>query len=190
MYIGEEGLDISDCVSSDSTIGWWASAAQISTTAPTKTISLYGRVPSFTVAPSDFFGYTGNWYLLNADGTTVKKDNSGVPIRAFIVADPCLDMSIWDMDTNSDVPGRSVPLGEHLTFLIKTNMIINPVDRPNANPATDGFINVRVKDETGAMLDTLYDSGSTLHSLLNQYIGQQPRFWPNGGGTPVYQLGN
>ena len=88
VFIGEEGLNLThalngattgggvayrlDQAPGNLTIGWWASAATITTSAPTKTINLAGRYTNFQVAPSDFVGYTGNWYLLKADGTTAQ----------------------------------------------------------------------------------------------------------------------
>ena len=64
VFIGEEGLDITAALGPDSQIGWWASAADITATSPTKSIDLKGRITSFTVGQSDFEGYLGNWYRL------------------------------------------------------------------------------------------------------------------------------
>ncbi len=51
VFVGEEGLDISAALGPDTQIGWWASAADITTTSPTKTIDLKGRITSFMVSP-------------------------------------------------------------------------------------------------------------------------------------------
>ena len=40
----------------------------------------------------------------------------------FTVADPSLDLKIWDFNQNQDVTGKSVPQGEKLGFRIDTNM--------------------------------------------------------------------
>ena len=40
----------------------------------------------------------------------------------FTVADPSLDIKIWDYNQNTDVTGKSVPQGEMLGFRIDTNM--------------------------------------------------------------------
>jgi PGF-CTERM protein len=130
VFIGEQGLNVThalnqavgpaapiDGTPAQTTIGWWASAAAINTSAPTKTIDLSGspaRYLSLTVAPSDFVGYTGNWYSM-MDGTRT----SGI---AFSVADPSLAIAVWDFQQASDVTGKSVPQGEHLGFKIDTNM--------------------------------------------------------------------
>ena len=34
-------------------------------TPPTKSIDLVNRYQSMEVAPADFVGYTGNWYMVN-----------------------------------------------------------------------------------------------------------------------------
>ena len=68
VFIGEEGLDISAAMGPDTQIGWWASAADISTTAPGETIDLRSRITGFMVIPSEFSGYTGNWYRINNEG--------------------------------------------------------------------------------------------------------------------------
>jgi hypothetical protein len=66
VTIGETDLDITNCVYGNM-IGWWASAAPLST-APTRTILVTNK-QSFFVDPSDFSGFTGNWYNLNPGGT-------------------------------------------------------------------------------------------------------------------------
>jgi len=55
-------LDISAAMGPDTRIGWWASAADITTTSPTNTIDLTGRITRFMVNPSEFDGYPGNSY--------------------------------------------------------------------------------------------------------------------------------
>ena len=70
--------------------------------APGKTIQLSGRFSSLTVASQDFVGYTGNWYLLQADGSTPA---SYTPV--FTVADPTLDIRVWDFNTSADVSGTA-----------------------------------------------------------------------------------
>src|SRR5512136_3054439 len=77
IFIGEEGLNVThalngayfgascgvdvDCYNWShapalTTIGWWASAADIYNTAPSRTIDLSTRYRYLTVAPSDFVG--------------------------------------------------------------------------------------------------------------------------------------
>jgi PGF-CTERM protein len=157
IFIGEEGLNVThalnaaaggascgaviDCyainaVPNYTQIGWWASAADIYNTAPSKTLDLKTRYNALTVSPSDFVGYTGNWYLLDDNGKAYNLPadiieqfpdcactaDTCIAARVFIVADPSLDMKIWDFTTGNDVTGKSVPQGEKLGFRIDTNM--------------------------------------------------------------------
>jgi PGF-CTERM protein len=127
-------------------IGWWASAAVLYTTSPSKTIDLgvNRRFASLTVAPSDFVGYTGNWYLLDPTGSRPLTFDGAAPIAqnaamVFSVADPSLDMKIWDFNQNTDVTGGSVPQGEKLGFRIDTNMYPAVDSRYRSNVIDDSI---------------------------------------------------
>ena len=142
VFIGEQGLNLThalnaadsgsdavagsggkyDMVPTNQTIGWWASAAAITTSSPTKTINLNGRYANFQVAPADFVGYTGNWYVLKSDGTTAQTGVTGNPVAVFNVQDPALTVAAWDFVQQKDVTGLSVPQGTHLGVQINTNM--------------------------------------------------------------------
>jgi PGF-CTERM protein len=148
IFIGEQGLNVTHALNqaqdqatgfvtnpvladnqpTNMTIGWWASAAQITNTAPSAKVDLTTRFTSLTVAQQDFVGFTGNWYLLGADKSTPIRDLSNNPIVVFTVADPALDIGIWDFQQATDVTGKSVPQGEHLGFSVKTNMVFLPTD--------------------------------------------------------------
>ncbi|MGB7788252.1 MEMAR_RS02690 family S-layer glycoprotein [Methanoregula sp.] len=283
IFIGEQGLNVThalnqanavaaiDSVPTLTSIGWWASAAAITTTAPSQTVNLAGQYSAFSVAQQNFVGYTGNWYLLTATGQ-VSQHVVGTPDLVFVVADPALDIGVWDYNQATDVTGTSVPQGENLGFTIKTNMVMTgtlrsdliynnaiainasetnsgltgfstdstgvwsngttpatvfPITYTNTsyasgwvttygyaptsistgvatfsgaatftgpvytvatatpstalNPATDGFINLKIKDQTGATLTGLINasgSPSDVIPLINQYVNQQPFYWP------------
>ena len=85
VFIGEGGLLVTPALNQAqgqaigsipvlTTIGWWASAADIGRTSPTRTIDLgVGTTPRYQnmqIAPADFVGYTGVWYLIAANGVT------------------------------------------------------------------------------------------------------------------------
>jgi len=143
VFIGEGGLNLTQTLNQalnpqvapnltisktpaagDLKIGWWASAAQITTTAPTKTIDLSGRYTNFEVAQADFVGFTGNWYLLsNTSANAAFLIGGTTPSAVFNVQDPTLSIAVWDFSqSGTDVTGKSVPQGEHLGFQINTNM--------------------------------------------------------------------
>ena len=147
VFIGEQNLNLThamneviygvpgpqangtyDSVPIATKIGWWASAAAIGTTAPTKSIDIgpattAGRYTNFQVAPADFVGYTGNWYLLQSDGMT-PYPGAGVYNAVMNVQDPVLSVGVWDFFQGENVNGMSVPQGEPLGVLINTNMYV------------------------------------------------------------------
>ena len=121
-------------------IGWWASAADLYVTSPSRMIDLgvNKRYVLMSVAPADFVGYTGNWYLLNGDRTRPYwPDMSGQSSQVFNVQDPTLDIKIWDFNQNNDVTGKSVPQGEKLGFRIDTNMYPALDGRYRTNKVSD-----------------------------------------------------
>jgi hypothetical protein len=202
VFIGEEGLNVThalnqanaldstpaynDSVPSLTQIGWWASAADIYNTAPSKTIDLYTRYSSLTIAPSDFVGYTGYWYLLGPDGKVANQN-----ALVFIVADPMLDIKIWDFDLDADVTGTTVPHGDKLGFRIDTNMYpaVDNRYRSPINPETDGYIDIKVKDESYTQLTELYNDNVVAldagpNSVMNNFVNTQPFFWgkPDSSG--------
>lgn len=221
IFIGEEGLNLSaaqfNAIYTGSTggqmavgqgfgdrdsgqIGWWASAAALATTSPTKTISLVGRNNSFTVSPSDFVGYTGNWYMVNQTN-----GYANTPAM-FTVADPTLDIKVWDFVLNKDVSGMSLTQGERLGFRIDTNMYNalgttrysrnvtfgtagadNVNDWLQYNNVNEGYIDIKVKDESGATLSGLLN-GSVLDNgayftLSQLNVSTQPWTWGTAPST-------
>jgi subtilisin family serine protease len=195
VFIGEGGLNVANALNAaqglpigstptNTVIGWWASAADIGRTAPTKSINLVDRWNNMQIAPADFVGYTGNWYVLAPDGQTAL----GI---AFVVADPSLSIAVWDFLQASDVTGRSVLRGEPLGFQINTNMYAavdgryrsNPIANGGTfpNPATDGYITIKVKDANSVTYSALQvgapGTSGTTTSLLRQFVNTQPWYF-------------
>jgi C1A family cysteine protease len=189
IFIGEQGLNVThalnqaqgnpsiDGVPPLKLIGWWASGAEVNTTAPTKTINLNSRYTSFTVMPADFVGYTGTWYVIRDDQTA-----AGV---AFTVTDPSLDLRILDFTHAADVTGKSVPQNTRLGFGIATNMYpaVDARYRSPINPATDGYITIKVKNASGSTWQSLYNSSASAgtiagpNTLLANFVNVQPWAW-------------
>jgi len=205
VFIGESGLNLTSAQiaaqiaggTPSNVIGWWASAAAISTTAPTKTIDLTGRNLSFTVASTDFVGYTGNWYIYN--GSTGLNQ-----ALLFTVADPSLAIAPWDFSLSSgnDMSGKSVVQGQKLGFKIDTNMYsainnrnlrfpIAASDGTTAGGTTfgiidDGYLDIKVKDPSGTTLTSIVNAsnpGNRAQSLLRQNVSFQPWIWGNTPST-------
>jgi PGF-CTERM protein len=188
VFIGEQGLDITramefanaqDIQTDITTIGWWASAAQIRLSAPDQTVDLTGRIGHthtgtgtvtdpvrdvglFTVTPAEFDNYAGEWYLVDDTDHNYAKENAAA---VFNVRTPKIDVSIRDINqNNADVSGKSIPTGAELQFQIGTNMYTalgnarnNFEDHNITLPGqSDGYINIVVKPATGAVLGSLY----------------------------------
>jgi len=181
VFIGEQGLNISSAMGGTDTspitsnsIGWWASAAVINTTAPGKAIPIATRYTDFLISPGDFVGYTGNWYRLAADGTTA----NGL---AFQVLDPQIDVSVYDFVQATSVSGKSVPQGSHLGFSISTNMYqaLGATRNPVWNNITDGYIDIVVKTESGATLVSLLNGTAPYvpKALKQLNVTTQPYYW-------------
>jgi PGF-CTERM protein len=205
VFIGEQGLDISHALDSANaqgsattitTIGWWASAADIRTTAPTVSFDLIGRANLFTVTQSEFDGYEGQWYLVDANDNNWAKAATGA---VFNVKAPKLDVSIRDPNQNdgADVSGKSIPTGAQLQFQIGTNMytvLADPALRypiyNNGGTGTDsdGYLDLVVKTESGTVLQYLYnDTFLTRQSLIGLNVTTQPFTWgrANSGRGPA-----
>jgi len=74
VYVGQMNLDISGCIPSGTTIGWWVLKSEISVMPPTVSSKIEDST-SFNADPSVFTGYTGYWYIVNPStgfGTTDK----------------------------------------------------------------------------------------------------------------------
>jgi PGF-CTERM protein len=188
VFVGESGLNVSITavpLGTKSLIAWFPSTAQLTATTPEKIIDISGNNLSFYVNPADFATRTGNWYCWSeGGGLTV-----GGALLAFQVADPQMDLKVWDLDQSKDVTSKSVPAGQKLTFRIETNTyaIVAPSQRSRVvqptwssgytyygiDPATgaystkitEGFVDIRVKTDQGNILTALYNGTNTSTSI-------------------------
>jgi hypothetical protein len=179
LFIGEEGLDISAAMGPDTQIGWWASAAEISTTSPTKTIDLTGRTTSFMVSPSEFDGYLGNWYRVNSAGKV-----DGV---AFLVADPQLVIKVEDTTVDVDSALQWIPSGDDIRFRIDTNLAQIASQRSVSPPIT-----IKVQSPDGAIYSSVRNAAGTPTSIVNLPVNTVPFYtgsiW-NMGNPDIYPPG-
>jgi len=167
VFIGEQGLDLTPAMTTfgnPTTIGWWASAASLTSTSPTTSVPLTST-GAFYVSSSSFVGYTGNWYALDANGYANNTAGS-----FFNVKDPSVVVKAWDFSTGIDATGGSVIQGDYLGFRIDTNLneVLNPTYRTNSSTTvngalTQGNIDIKVKSDSGNTYNALYygASGST-----------------------------
>ncbi len=155
VFIGEEGLDISAAMGPDTRIGWWASAADITTTSPTNAVDLTSRITSFMVTTSEFSGYSGNWYRLNNEG---KSD--GI---AFNVVEPQLDIKAEDTTVQVDVETlKWIPTGDDIQFRIDNNLA-----QMTSQRGSPPLITIRVQGPDGGIYSALYNAGGTPTSIVN-----------------------
>jgi hypothetical protein len=202
VFIGESGLDLSAAIGGGATmIAWFPPGAQSSATIPEFVLDVSSVKTYFSVDPSVFVVRTGNWYCWSWGQTL------GDSVMAFIVADPAIDVKVWDLDQNKDVSGTSVPKGERLTFQVETNgyTVAIPAMRPNIlqptwdgssgtgsyygfDPATgfstpktaEGFIDILVKTDQGNSMNALYyATGGTAVPLNGMWVNTNPWRWGN-----------
>jgi len=171
VFIGEEGLNVTDAVGGFANVAWFASGTNPNTDTPNYIVAV-GNPASFYVAPADSVGRTGNWYRWNGA-------NQGV---AFNVVDPSIDIKVWDQNANKDVTGKQVPAGNFLNFRVETNTY-SIVNRPGY--AGEGFATIKVKTADGATYTSLYQSATTAIPLTNQAVTSSLWYWvtPAGDAT-------
>jgi hypothetical protein len=172
VFIGEEGLDITAALGPDTQIGWWASAADIITTSPTKTIDLKGRTTSFTVSQSEFDGYFGNWYRLNSAG---KSDGS-----AFNVVDPQLEIKAEDTSVAVDPALEWIPTGDDIRFKIDTNLVQMASQR-----SSPPLITIKVEGPDGGTYTSLYNAGGSPTPIVDIPVTTRPFYT-----SSIWNMGN
>jgi hypothetical protein len=172
VFIGEEGLDISSAMGQDTQIGWWAAAADIATTSPSKTIDLNGRITSFMVTPSEFSGYTGNWYRMNNQG---KADGA-----AFLVADPQLEIQAEDTTVDVNPQLNWIPTGDNIQFRIDSNLAQIFFQR-----GSPPLITIKVISPDGAEYSALYNANGMPTSIVDIPVTSTPFFT-----GPIWNMGN
>jgi hypothetical protein len=161
VFLGEQGLIISGAMGSDTRIGWWASGADIRSTSPSSSIDVASRLNSFTVSPSEFSGYLGNWYRLDSSGNA-----DGI---AFNVAAPQIDLRVEDTTIGIDSTNKWVPSGDDIQFVVSTNMV-QISQRGAGNPVT-----FRVQSPLGGSFTSLVNNAGTLTSLVNYQVTTTPQ---------------
>jgi hypothetical protein len=172
VFIGEEGLDITAAMGQDNQIGWWAPSASISTTSPSKTIDLGGRITTFMVTSSEFSGYTGNWYRINNQGKV-----NGV---AFLVADPQLEIKAEDATVDVNPQLNWIPTGDDIHFRIDSNLAQMFFQRGSAP-----LITIHVQSPGGAEYSALYDANGIPTSIIDIPVTSTPYVT-----NPIWNMGN
>jgi len=195
VFIGERNLDLTAPMNGHTVMAWWPAGSDRSGE-PSKTVTISGDAKSFYVNPDIFTGYNGTWYTHDVQPET--------PV--FVLYEPRIDLSIWDVDANKDITGQSVPMSANITYRIDTNlyMALDYSKRPNYNPA-DSFFTVKLTSPSGAVIPQIYTGnlGASTTQILNfdsnPLIKSSPYIWKNGpawdrnakstDGSSVYSAG-
>jgi hypothetical protein len=210
VFLGEEGLDITDALNgayygvscgysmnaseenSDpplTRIGWWASAANIYNSAPSRTIDLSSRYKSMMIAPSEFAGYTGNWYLLGPDGRAHSADVAGcgcteagcIASMVFTVQDPNLDIRVLDATLGVDATTNGwITTGSEVAFKITTNLY-----QIGQRAGVSGVpITIRVQSPDGASYSSLINRNGVSTNINEVPVSGSPHstgaIWDTG----------
>lgn len=180
VFVGEQGLDITSAIGTDSRIGWWASGAAITSSAPDQTVAVPNPT-SFFVTPNAFTSYTGNWYRLDASG---KAD--GI---AFNVLDPQLAVQVYDTSLSLDRTNDWVPTGDQVRFTINSNLYTISSQRGQGAPVT-----IYVQAPDGAQYSSVVDAGGISHSMVEIPVTSNPFYTDSAGitwntGNPLYTQG-
>jgi hypothetical protein len=161
VFLGEQGLDITLAMEGDTQIGWWASAAVIATTSPDGSVSV-SNPASFSVSPNLFGTKTGVWYHLKPSGQA-----NGT---AFNVADPQLDIKVWDTTVNVDVTDTWVSTDDELQFRINSNLV--PITQRSG--VTSVPITIKVQSPSGAVFSSLISKSGATKDIVDYPVTTTP----------------
>jgi trimeric autotransporter adhesin len=161
VFIGEQGLDISDAVGNATQIAWFTSGTDnVLTGSPSKVVSV-GNKANFYVSNADFGGRTGNWYI------------SGTSTIAFVVNEPSMTVKLWDLTSASDVTGKNVPRGDKIDFRIESNLYA--IQQRDTSAAFD--FKIKVKTADGAVYTSLNTLNSPNRPLVNLGVNSNLFYW-------------
>jgi hypothetical protein len=205
VYIGESNLDISRALGDCHTIAWWKNGTDTSAP-PDKNITLVDitsisdtasqKLYHYEISPEIFANYTGKWYCEDKKPLFV----------VFEVVEPSIDISVWDLDHNQDVSGKTIPSSTNITYRIDTNMgpALKALYRPDINP-TDSFYTVSLTNPLGMGIGNFYTgSAGNKNTLIvpfdnnpfvttSPYYGKGGKDWDHSArnkyGEPLYPLG-
>lgn len=169
VFIGEEQLDITDAMRVGnvngtvySTLVYFSSGSNPSIDTPEMTLNDV-TAGNFYISPAIFTGKTGAWYV---------RDGSTTIDIAFYVESPILSVKIWNINTNSDVTGQSVPKGQRIDFKIDTNLY--PIQARAPGEAMD--FDIIVTNPEGTQFSSL-STDSGYRSLENIDVESSLFYW-------------
>lgn len=113
VFIGEEGLDITEGIGTARQIAWWQPGTNTETEQPADIQNvLYPR--RFFVDPDIYLGKTGVWY---------QWENGQKGESVAIVRDPSIDLAVWNQNSSEILSlYEDIIAGDYVNFGIKTNL--------------------------------------------------------------------
>jgi PGF-CTERM protein len=177
VYIGEQQLNLAPIVNAGQQVAWWASAAQITTTAPSQIITI-SNPSSFYVSPT-YAPYAGNWYVYPVGAT---------PVLAFTVQAPSISADVYDLTSGVIVTSGNAIQGDYLAFRISSNLdqALNPAFRNNGTGGTGipaGNVDIKVNSASGNTYTSVYNGiGFGTTPLTQQNVNSQSWFWGTSNG--------
>ena len=177
VFVGESNLNIASAIGDCHVIAWWPDGNNMTGPAA-KNLTLKrlneanDLVTSFNVSPQVFTSYTGNWYCEDKKPSFV----------VLTVVEPNLSIRVWDVDTDKDISGQSVPASTNITYRIDTNLYqaMSYNNRIDLNPS-DNIFSIRLMTPSGKQLNNIY-TGSVGASTTQILIFDSNPFIT----TPVY----
>jgi hypothetical protein len=184
VFIGEAGLDITTPMGGFTQAAWFTPGTDPLTDTPSAVYTIpISSQSSYYINPTLYEGKVGNWYRW--DGGSNRGNVS------FNVVDPAISIKIWDQDTDLDVTGQSIPIGNYGNFRIETNLY-TITTRPGY--ANEGFITIKVQSPEGGIYTSLYESDLVQLPLTDLKVDQDLWYWEakgvSGDGWYTAQLYN
>jgi trimeric autotransporter adhesin len=192
VFIGEQHLNTAFAPGTQ--IGWWSTGQDPLNEGPALSLIISNPADFEVPASVAQAGATANWYVVNP---ATGHSTGTLALRS---EDPSLDLNIWDTTIGADVTGKSITQGEKLQFGIVTNqkdafastLLRNPITGTSTG---DGYIDLKVKTQTGAVLSALYINNTYAVRLTQINVTTQPYNWGNysldattgiGAGVPNF----
>lgn len=182
VFVGESDVDIAKSLDNCRIISWWPAGADMSEPAG-KSITLRAQneistvVNHYSFSPAEFGDYTGTWYC-----------GERKPLKAvFVVQKPQVTMRVWNLDTDTDASGTTLPATANITYRIETNLdsALQLKYRPELTPA-DSFWTVTLTDPKNRGITNIYTGsyGSANTQILTfdgaPQITASPYQWRSG----------
>lgn len=167
VFIGEQGLDITQALGGYSKIAWWEPGTNPQTEQPADVKSI--SEPTNFAVDTTFSGELNNWYRYNggyAEGL------------AFYVKDPAADVTMLDLTNfDADVTNKSVRLGDLVDFKVQSDLYLIR----NRDAASVFNFVIKVRAPGGNVYDALY-TPSGLRMLTYLPLSSTPWYWSSYNG--------